>query len=54
MSGEDMWNNYQNIRKLGGCSKCGSWHQTNGCLLTVNYVSNCDIGLETPENPSGN
>jgi hypothetical protein len=48
MSGNDMWNTYQDLRKLGGCSKCGSFHREDGCLLTVNYVSNCDIGLEYP------
>tara|TARA_R110002060_G_scaffold31166_6_gene41741 strand:- start:693 stop:1058 length:366 start_codon:yes stop_codon:yes gene_type:complete len=50
MSGNAMWENYQNIRKLGGCSKCGSFHLDNGCLLTVNYVSHCD---DTPQQGGG-
>lgn len=41
MSGNDMWKTYQNLRKLGGCSKCGSFHQEDGCMLTVNYVAKC-------------
>ncbi|KAH7393616.1 hypothetical protein BKA64DRAFT_578181, partial [Cadophora sp. MPI-SDFR-AT-0126] len=42
MSGNNMWKTYQALRKLGGCKKCGSYHQENGCLFTVNYVSSCD------------
>jgi Meiotically up-regulated gene family len=40
MSGIDMWNTYQKIRAYG-CSKCGSWHNGEGCLLTINYITNC-------------
>ncbi|KAL3451137.1 Spherulation-specific family 4-domain-containing protein [Aspergillus insuetus] len=42
ISGNDMWNAYQNIRNIGGCSKCGSFHRNDGCLVTVNYVYQCD------------
>lgn len=41
MSGNDMWHTYQNLRKLGGCEKCGSYKLGNGCLFTVNYVYGC-------------
>ncbi|KAG2419319.1 hypothetical protein HFD88_004114 [Aspergillus terreus] len=42
ISGNDMWDDYQNIRKIGGCKKCGSYHREDGCLVTVNYVYQCD------------
>ncbi|KAJ5326091.1 uncharacterized protein N7506_009193 [Penicillium brevicompactum] len=42
ISGNDMWNDYQNIRKIGGCKKCGTYHRGNGCLVTIDYVSQCD------------
>ncbi|GLA52547.1 hypothetical protein AnigIFM63604_009412 [Aspergillus niger] len=42
ISGNDMWNDYQNIRKIGGCKKCGSYHRGDGCLVTINYVYQCD------------
>lgn len=37
ITGDDMWNAYQNIRDLGDCSTCGSKHLGNGvwCLLTI-------------------
>ncbi|KAL3473266.1 Spherulation-specific family 4-domain-containing protein [Aspergillus californicus] len=38
ISGNDMWNAYQNIRDVGGCAKCGSFHRDDGCLVTINYV----------------
>lgn len=37
-----MWEAYQNIRNIGGCSKCGSFHRDDGCLVTINYVYQCD------------
>jgi hypothetical protein len=37
-----MWNAYQNIRDVGGCAKCGSFHRDDGCLVTINYVYSCD------------
>ncbi|KAE8395561.1 Spherulation-specific family 4-domain-containing protein [Aspergillus alliaceus] len=42
ISGNDLWNDYQNIRNIGGCSKCGSFHREDGCLITINYVYQCD------------
>ncbi|RAL02336.1 uncharacterized protein BO80DRAFT_472333 [Aspergillus ibericus CBS 121593] len=42
ISGNDLWNDYQNIRNIGGCKKCGSFHRDDGCLVTINYVYNCD------------
>ncbi|KAL3479399.1 Spherulation-specific family 4-domain-containing protein [Aspergillus californicus] len=42
ISGNDMWNAYQDIRNIGGCSKCGSFHRDDGCLVTINYVYQCD------------
>ncbi|PYI01181.1 hypothetical protein BO78DRAFT_436345 [Aspergillus sclerotiicarbonarius CBS 121057] len=41
ISGNDLWNDYQNIRNVGGCKKCGSFHREDGCLVTVNYVYDC-------------
>lgn len=40
-TGNSLWYDYQDLRKLGGCSKCGSKHHDNGCLTTVNYVTGC-------------
>ncbi|KAJ5475502.1 hypothetical protein N7539_007789 [Penicillium diatomitis] len=42
ISGNDLWNDYQNIRNVGGCKKCGSFHRPDGCLVTINYVYTCD------------
>ncbi|KAJ6080564.1 hypothetical protein N7499_005438 [Penicillium canescens] len=42
ISGNDMWNDYQNIRKIGGCGKCGTYHRGNGCLVTIDYVYQCN------------
>ncbi|KAH8431510.1 uncharacterized protein LDX57_009173 [Aspergillus melleus] len=42
ISGNDLWNDYQNIRNIGGCSKCGSFEREDGCLVTINYVYGCD------------
>jgi hypothetical protein len=44
ISGNDIWFDYQNIRKIGGCKECGSYHREDGCLVTINYVYKCDIG----------
>src|SRR4051794_22921177 len=41
ISGNDIWFDYQNIRSIGGCKKCGSFHRKDKCLITVNYVSGC-------------
>ncbi|RYO80068.1 hypothetical protein DL766_008322 [Monosporascus sp. MC13-8B] len=39
-TGNQMWNNYQEIRRHG-CARCGSkhWGMDNTCRTTVNYVS---------------
>ncbi|KAF7136979.1 hypothetical protein CNMCM5793_006730 [Aspergillus hiratsukae] len=42
ISGNDMWNDYQNIRNIGGCKRCGSFHREDGSLITINYVYSCD------------
>ncbi|KAL3428575.1 Spherulation-specific family 4-domain-containing protein, partial [Aspergillus tetrazonus] len=42
ISGNDMWDAYQDIRNIGGCGKCGSFHRSDGCLVTINYVYQCD------------
>ncbi|PKX91136.1 uncharacterized protein P174DRAFT_423979 [Aspergillus novofumigatus IBT 16806] len=42
ISGNDIWNDYQNIRNIGGCKRCGSFHREDGCLITINYVYSCD------------
>ncbi|KAH8592637.1 hypothetical protein B0O99DRAFT_689492 [Bisporella sp. PMI_857] len=39
ISGNDMRNEYQNIRDIGGCKKCGSYHRPDSGLVTVNYVT---------------
>ncbi|KAE8371195.1 Spherulation-specific family 4-domain-containing protein [Aspergillus bertholletiae] len=42
ISGNDLWNNYQNIRNIGGCSKCGSFYREDGCQITIDYVYEYD------------
>ncbi|RAH50969.1 uncharacterized protein BO95DRAFT_438227 [Aspergillus brunneoviolaceus CBS 621.78] len=42
ISGNEMWNAYQNIRNIGGCKNCGSYHRKDGCRVTVDYVYQCD------------
>ena len=42
MTGDEMWLAYQEVRKVGGCSRCGSKHIGNGCLLSIDYEGNCD------------
>lgn len=38
ISGNDMWNDYQNIRSIGDCKKCGSFHREDGCLLFPSLI----------------
>ena len=42
ITGDDLWQSYQDIRNIGGCSKCGSKHFGNGCLVSVDYYYGCD------------
>lgn len=42
ITGDDMWWAYQDIRDVGGCSKCGSKHFGNGCLVSIDYYYGCD------------
>ncbi|CAK7235811.1 hypothetical protein SBRCBS47491_009421 [Sporothrix bragantina] len=42
ITGDDMWWAYQDIRKQGNCGKCGSKHLGNGCIVSIDYESNCD------------
>ncbi|KAJ5423592.1 hypothetical protein N7491_008808 [Penicillium cf. griseofulvum] len=42
VSGNDLWNAYQNIRDTGGCKKCGSFERSDGCTLKIDYVYGCD------------
>ena len=42
ITGDEMWEAYQDIRKIGGCKKCGSKHFGNGCLVSVDYYYGCD------------
>ncbi|KAI1875087.1 uncharacterized protein JN550_002516 [Neoarthrinium moseri] len=41
ISGNDLWWAYQNIRNIGGCQKCGTWHRADGCNVKIDYVSEC-------------
>ncbi|THC91217.1 hypothetical protein EYZ11_009321 [Aspergillus tanneri] len=43
MTGSQMAAAYDHLHQDtgGGCAKCGSVHFSDGCLLTVNYVSGC-------------
>ncbi|KAL3492448.1 Spherulation-specific family 4-domain-containing protein [Aspergillus germanicus] len=52
ISGNDMWNAYQNIRDVGGCAKCGSFHRDDGCLVTINYVYSCDNHTQNTQSTS--
>ncbi|KAM0329547.1 hypothetical protein ACHAQA_004856 [Verticillium albo-atrum] len=40
-TGNEMWYDYQDLRKEGSCGKCGSkhWGNNNECRTTVNYVA---------------
>ncbi|PYI01923.1 fibronectin type III domain protein [Aspergillus sclerotiicarbonarius CBS 121057] len=42
ITGDEMWEAYQDIRDIGGCNKCGSKHFGNGCLVSVDYYYGCD------------
>lgn len=42
ITGDDMWNAYQDIRDIGDCSTCGSKHLGNGCLVSIDYYYGCD------------
>ncbi|OJI89883.1 hypothetical protein ASPTUDRAFT_79749 [Aspergillus tubingensis CBS 134.48] len=42
ITGDEMWEAYQDIRKIGGCKKCGSKHIGFGCLVSVDYYYGCD------------
>ncbi|GAT25369.1 fibronectin type III domain protein [Aspergillus luchuensis] len=42
ITGDEMWEAYQDIRKIGGCKNCGSKHFGNGCLVSVDYYYGCD------------
>ncbi|RAH78951.1 hypothetical protein BO86DRAFT_402295 [Aspergillus japonicus CBS 114.51] len=48
ISGNDMWNDYQNIRTIGGCKKCGSYQRKDGCRVTIDYVYQCDNHQDLP------
>lgn len=42
ITGDEMWQAYQDIRKSGDCRMCGSKHFGNGCLVSVDYFVNCN------------
>ena len=42
VTGDELWQAYQDIRGAGGCSTCGSKHFGNGCLVSVDYHYGCD------------
>jgi hypothetical protein len=42
ISGNEMWNTYQNIRNIGGCKRCGSYTREDGCHVKIDYVYQCD------------
>ncbi|PLB48819.1 fibronectin type III domain protein [Aspergillus steynii IBT 23096] len=42
ITGDEMWEAYQDIRKNGGCKKCGTKHFGNGCLVSVDYYYGCN------------
>ncbi|KAM7194055.1 hypothetical protein V8F20_008151 [Naviculisporaceae sp. PSN 640] len=41
-TGNQLWWDYQDIRSVGHCSKCGTKHWYPGCMTTVNYVTWCN------------
>lgn len=41
-TGEEIWDDYQDIRYVGGCSKCGTKHWAPGCMTTINYITWCN------------
>ncbi|KAF7164009.1 hypothetical protein CNMCM5623_008648 [Aspergillus felis] len=42
ITGDEMWQAYQDIRKVGGCGKCGTKHFGNGCIVSTDYYYSCD------------
>ncbi|KAF4166807.1 hypothetical protein CNMCM6936_005969 [Aspergillus lentulus] len=42
ITGDEMWEAYQDIRNVGGCGKCGTKHFGNGCMVSVDYYYGCD------------
>jgi hypothetical protein len=42
ITGDEMWQAYQDIRNVGGCGKCGTKHFGNGCMVSVDYYYGCD------------
>lgn len=41
ITGDNMWWAYQDIRQKGQCSKCGSKHFGDGCLVSIDYQYDC-------------
>ncbi|KAJ0413256.1 fibronectin type III domain protein [Aspergillus carlsbadensis] len=55
ITGDEMWEAYQDFRNIGGCKKCGSKHFGNGCLVTIDYYYGCDnrdAGVLSIEEPA--
>jgi len=42
ITGDEMWETYQDIRDEGGCTVCGSKHFGDGCMVSIDYVTECD------------
>ncbi|KAJ8187243.1 hypothetical protein LV157_004896 [Aspergillus fumigatus] len=42
ITGDEMWQSYQDIRNIGGCGKCGTKYFGNGCMVSVDYYYGCD------------
>lgn len=48
ITGDNMWEAYQDIREIGGCSRCGNKQSGNvgpgfnQCRVTIDYMSGCD------------
>ena len=42
ITGNEMWEAYQDIRNIGVCKKCGTKHFGNGCMVSVDYYYGCD------------
>ncbi|OAR01499.1 hypothetical protein LLEC1_05006 [Akanthomyces lecanii] len=56
ITGDELWQAYQDIRKSGDCRMCGSKHFGNGCLVSVDYYVNCSNrtgGLRLSSNATG-
>lgn len=41
-TGEEIWDDYQDIRYIAGCPKCGTKHWAPGCMTTINYITWCN------------